>query len=215
MNEEELQYLENHIKTIPNMVNSKREEDIFNFIEKTCMNLNDDEAIVELGCWLGYITSNILYALVKHNKNNPVYVYDNFVINENEKIKAGKRGLILKNGEDSLKLVKDNLKPFGYDNIYYIKTRIEEVKEFNENKIGFLIDDATKGKRAWDVSLNVFFPKLTTNSKIFLMDYNHYKKSGKDVHKNQKRYMENNENFEFLGELGSEEGVFIYNGKER
>lgn len=215
MNEQELQYLEDHIKTIPNMVGTKKEKKIFNFIEETCKNLKDDESIVELGCWLGYITSNILYALVKHNKSNPVYVYDNFVINENERIKAGKRGLILKNGEDSLKLVKDNLEPFGYNNIHYIKTKIEKVEEFYEDKIGFLIDDATKGKRAWDVSLNVFFPKLTKNSKIFLMDYNHYKKSGKDVHKNQKRYMENNEDFEFLGELGSEEGVFMYNGEKK
>jgi len=202
MNKQELQFLEDHIRTIPNMVGYHK-ENVFNTIDEGCKNLKDDEPIVELGCWLGYITSNILYALVKHNKNNPVYVYDNFTINDSERIKAGKQGLILKNGENCLELVKDNLEPFNYKNIHYIKTRIENVKNFNENKIGFLIDDATKGKRAWDVSLNVFFPKLTKNSIVFLMDYNHYKKSGKDVHKNQKRYMENNDNFHLIDEFDS------------
>lgn len=204
MNDKEFK---DYVDKIPNMSPTEYMEPIRERIENTCKNLNDNQSIVELGCWLGFITCHILYYLNKYNKNNPVYTYDNFKIKDSEQEKAKNQNLNIDSYKSSLPIVKNFIKPFNYKNLHFIKASLDKIKSFKGQEIGFLIDDATKGNPAWDVSLNVFHPKLADGAIVYLMDYYFFKISTKERHKRQMLYIENNPHYEFLEHF--DEGVFF------
>lgn len=133
----------------------------------------DKTAIVELGTWLGAGTMSLIRGVERSKKNIEVHSYDNFVIRGNEVDKARVFGVELKDGMDSLPIVKKYLS--GYKvKLFLHKGEITNSK-WDGLPISVYIDDACKYENTFIPALKIFSPFwIPGKTIIVLMDFYFY-----------------------------------------
>lgn len=119
-----------------------------------------DQAIVEVGAWLGAGTQYLV------RDSGPLYVYDGFEANSSEVAKAAKFGVTLTAGQDTLPWVKSHL-PKG---IHFRKGNLKR-SQYDGPPIGLYVDDASKSAKLWARSMQTFEPHFVQGTVIVLMDY--------------------------------------------
>lgn len=151
-----------------------------------------ETAIVELGSWMGAVTAQLALGLRSRQERHGIVIhsYDRWQATEAEVKKAWlKRRIQLESGQDTLPLVKDILAPFG-ETIRFHKGQIIDA-EWCGDPISVHIDDATKSTKPFYHSLRTFGPCwMPGQTIVVLMDYNHWRRSGKETHKCQLNFIE-------------------------
>lgn len=170
-------------------------------------------AVVELGPWLGSITAHVAAGMRRQGKKNPIYVYDRFYANDREVEKAKRFEVNIELYQDTLDVFKKNIAPFEAS-ITATKGSLIDVK-WTHGPIMLYIDDAAKKGDIFKHCLDTFSPSFIPGETILaLLDFFYYKKTKKDTHKSQQRYMDKHKNeYEFVCRLeGSSAAIFNYIG---
>ena len=170
-----------------------------------------NSSIVEIGCWLGAGTAFL--ALGAMAKATEIHVYDRWRVVGDEAEKARRWKIKLRDGEDTLPLVKRFLSPFPAL-IRYHKGDVRQAI-WSNGPIGLYVDDATKVELIWEHAVRTFFPSFIRGETILvLMDYHFDEKAG-PKYGAQKRWMAAHRNrFELIEERmgGTTAAAFRYVG---
>lgn len=118
----------------------------------------EDQAIVELGAWLGGGTQFLV------REHGQLYVYDYFFANPSEVRKARKFGVKLTIGQDTLPIVRERV-----PQAIFTKGDIREAT-YSGPPIGMYVDDASK-EVSWSKAMETFEPHFADSAILFLMDY--------------------------------------------
>ena len=118
----------------------------------------EGQSIVEVGCWLGGGTQYLTH--------DPLYVYDRFSATKSEVSKALAQGVQLTQGQDTLPLVKRNLRK----GINFIAGDIRHAT-YDGPPIGMYVDDASK--KQWAKVIRIFELHFAPNAVLFLQDYDY------------------------------------------
>ena len=196
--------------TIPSMGGER----LAKFFKYHASKAPDGSALVELGTWLGSGTLPLIQGVASSARDVEVHSYDDFVIRGNEVDKAALYGVSLKDGQDSLPLVKKWLS--GYKvKLHLHKGEITETK-WNKRPIYMYIDDACKYKDNFLKALRIFSPYwIPGQALIVLMDFFFYLKRPQDEGlKFQKEFMDSHaDNFKCIYEnQGICTAIFRYQG---
>jgi hypothetical protein len=160
-------------------------------------------SIVEMGSWLGCSTAFLLLGA----EGKIVHSFDRFSALKSETEKASRFGVKIKVNQDTLPIVKENLKDFP-ENIVFHKGGIETAK-WNRTKIGLYVDDANKSSEMWNHVLRNFIPFVPVGCKLILMDYWFFKLSKQEKHRVQYDFMQAHKDyFRFVETIGPYEAVF-------
>jgi len=166
------------------------------WLELFAMEADECTAIIELGTWLGAGTEFL--ARGAQGRNIDVHTFDIFETKGNEVKKAAVQGLDIKNGQDTLPIVKEFLK--AYDNIVFHKGKITNTTWIGP-QISVQVDDACKMPKEFAFAINHFSPFwIAGKTVLVLMDYYFYKKRP-DMPKLicQRKYIESHkDNYKFL-----------------
>ena len=160
--------LERHADTIPSMGSAAIGPWLRRWASECSTN------IVEVGSWLGAGTAQL--ALGARMSGASIHVYDQWQANAREVRSAGLSGVELQEGQDTLPLVRDFLKPFKAD-ITFHKGDIHQAT-WTGNPIGMYIDDAAKRPRAFHHVLKTFAPSWEDGCILVLMDFWYFESAG-------------------------------------
>lgn len=152
------------------------------------------QIIVEIGAWLGHGTK-----IMAEATSGTVHTYDRFAASNGEVRKAREQGVFLKEGQDTLPLVKSWLP----DNVVFHKATIKQ-STWDGTPIDLLVDDASK-THSFDHVVNTFFPHLRPGAFVVLMDFNY------PPCQNQRDYMATRDDFEPIDGARSIQ-IFQYRG---
>lgn len=165
--------------------------------------------IVECGSWLGSGTAFL--AIGAKQSGAKFHVYDAWRVRTTEVGKAAAFGFTVREGQDTLPLVREILEPFGVDIAFHQGSIGEAV--WCGDPIGLFVLDAAKRGGQFVHVTETFFPHLEDGAVVVLMDYHHYERGG-DKYRDQARYMADHPEFRMIEErLGGETSaaVFIHN----
>jgi hypothetical protein len=171
MSVEQTEELERRAEAIPQMGGRRIGGWLRRFAKETPANTN----IVELGCWLGAGTAQLAMGLRERPAGHGVRIhcFDNFHTSPSSAEKANRQGYVdLREGDDTLELVKRTLAPFSND-IHFTKGMLgKTITEWSGGPISLHIDDASKYRDTFIRCLRIFAPSWTPGQTIVvLMDY--------------------------------------------
>jgi hypothetical protein len=172
--------------------------EIGQFLRALARNAPASTAIVEVGSWLGAGTAQLAWGVRERagRQSIPIFTYDRWIASTAEIEKALKKAnLTFRNGEDTLPWVMNAIRPFDVP-VTFVKGSILGAK-WNNGPISVYVDDASKSPKLFFHVLRTFglawVPGVTV---LVLMDYRYWQKTGSEVHKCQKYFIENHpENF--------------------
>ena len=160
----------------------------------------DNAAVVEVGCWLGAGTAQLALGIRERANGTKlrIHCYDWWRANETEINKAAKWGLQLQPGEDLLPHVQRMLRPFNVQ-IEFHQGELSAA-QWNDEPISLYIDDASKTPKLFFHALRTFGPSwIPGRTMVFFMDYDFWRKTGKNDHMCQKEFVEaHRESFEHI-----------------
>lgn len=119
-----------------------------------------DQAVVEVGCWLGGGTQFLV------RPEGALHVYDRFTASWQEVEKAKAFGITLKLGENTLPRVKASL-PAG---IKFYRGEVAKAR-YRGGTIGLYVDDACKRAPMWARAMRIFERHFISGTILVLMDY--------------------------------------------
>ena len=173
--------------------------------------------VVEVGSWLGAGTAQLALAMFEHGKDKSVlHVYDRWKANGSEVKKAKRQGIKIKNGEDTLPIVRKLLVKFiKRVKIGFHRCNIKDIK-YSGGDIGVFVIDAGKREGAFDTVIEKFEPYFVPGKTIcFFMDYYYYLHKEMPGLEFQQEYIEGSGKYK---EIGKKEelscSVQIYTGGE-
>lgn len=171
-------------------------------------------SIIEVGVWMGAGTSHLALGQVEVGGNAKIYCYDKFSANKMEIVKAKKFGINLKLNQDTLPIVKKNLKDI-YSNIVFKKGDIKNL-EYAGPPIGMYVDDASKREDKFAPVIEALEPHFIDGTIIILMDYYFYqKRKGDEGLKFQMKYMKKRRsNFEFVERINPKSSCATFKYKK-
>jgi hypothetical protein len=170
-----------------------------------------ENAIIELGPWLGSATSFLSIGSMFGN-NAIIHSYDMWVASKVYAQRAmGHHGIKLELGQDIYPLFAENLK--GFKNIVPHKMSIFDIK-WTSPQIGLIVIDMGNGKahtdQAFDAFEDYFIPGETI---IFMMDFYFCERRQKVFQYQHDLIKANKKVFEFIGQpKRSMTGIFRYLG---
>ncbi len=139
-------------------------------LQRYAMEAPDKTSIVELGTWLGAGTRQLALGAQQWRKDIEIHTYDWFIIRGNEVAKAWKFGVRVYDGQDSLPLVKENLKDIKVP-IFYHKGEITKAP-WTGRPISVYVDDACKYEKTFIPALKIFSPHwIPGKTVVVFMDY--------------------------------------------
>ena len=148
-------------------------------------------AIVEVGSWLGAGTAQLALGIRDRPDRDAVrlHAFDRWRATAREVEKALRRGVVLRQGEDTLPRTRQAIDPIGVP-VTYHKQDISTAT-WNGGSISLYVDDACKRWPAFYCALLTFGPHwIPGETVVVLMDYNHWRRTGDTGHKCQKEFME-------------------------
>lgn len=174
----------------------------------------DGSAIVELGTWVGAGTLPLIQGVSLSGMDVEIHSYDNFIIRGNEVTKAAKFGIKLKDGQDSLPLVKKWLS--GYSVTANLHKGEITNNTWGGRPIYIYIDDACKYEKNFMKALKIFSPYwIPGETIIVLQDFFFYKYRPNDKKLEfQKKFMDlHSDKFELIVEkFKLATAIFRYKG---
>lgn len=153
-------------------------------LQRYAAEVEPPNAIVEVGCWLGAATAQIVKTA---RPGVPIHVYDRFRANRREIRYAAKQGVRLSLSERTLPRVIESVTAAGGEGVHFHVGNIREASWSGE-PIGLYVDDASKLDRVWAHSVETWITHVVPGGHLILMDYHFEFRSGKPLA--QKRYME-------------------------
>jgi len=176
------------------MIPSQGGREIGRWLREFAGDVPDGAEIVEVGCWLGAGTAELLQGAVDGAR---VHTYDRWIANDDEVRKAAAQGVELAPGQDTLPTVKEFLEPFtshrkkpwisAKPRICYHAGSLRKI-EWHGLPIGLYVDDATKVDELWAEAMRAFKPHFIEGAVLVLMDY-HFDERAGERYGAQKRYM--------------------------
>ena len=138
---------------------------------------------IELGSWLGGTAFPLLEGLSVAGYDKVFYVYDRWIANNEQVIKAKEQGVKIKENQDLKPLFLDNIK--STIKIECIQGDIQRnIKDYNKGLIEVCIFDAPKINPCFEISMKSLMPYFIDGATIGLLDFNFYlKKKGKQREK--------------------------------
>lgn len=124
-----------------------------------------EQAIVEVGCWLGAGTAHL--AIGAGPDGPQIHVYDRFRIRPGEPEQA--TGYDLTPGQDTLPLVRRTLEHFPA-RVTFHRGDIRRAR-WTGKPIGLYVDDASKSRQAWNRVMWAFGRWLVPGGVMVLMDF--------------------------------------------
>jgi hypothetical protein len=145
------------------------------FLQKAAANAPDGTAIAEVGAWLGAGTAQLALGLGGRANPPVIHTYDVFEANTVQVQKAAAFGLELREGQDTLPVVRRLLEPFE-PNIVYHKGDFRD-ERWNALPISVYVDDAAKTPKMFYHVLRTFGPYwMPGTTTVVLMDYMYWKR---------------------------------------
>jgi hypothetical protein len=202
--------LERRAAQIPSMGG----KEIGTFLRAAAREASPNSVIVEVGSWLGAGTAQLALGVRERKGNGTVRIqcYDRWVATKQEVVKAASNGVPnLHAGQDTLPWVMDTLRPFDVP-ISFVKGDLEDAT-WDGEPISIYLDDAAKIPKKFYHVLRTFGPAWVPGvTRLILMDYHYWKKTGVAEHRCQTNFVENyREHFEPVVEFrrGSN-AAFVY-----
>jgi len=179
------------------------------FFDRVVVDLPENTAVVEVGTWLGAGTAQIASAL-RHSGLDEmiaIHCFDRWIASKSEALKASKAGLNMREGDDTLPLVKSMLSPLN-SSIHFHKGDLIET-EWDNGLISLYIDDAAKNPELFYHVLRTFGPSWIPGKTILiLMDFYYWKKEkGRKsrIHRCQQDFIEQYpDHFEIIKDFKSQ-----------
>lgn len=192
------------------MIPSQGGREIGPWLRRYAGEVPDGAEIVEVGCWLGAGTAELLQGA---RDGARVHTYDRWIANDDEVRKAAAQGVELAPGQDTLPLVKGWLsvvannrkKPWisSRPRVCYHAGSLRKI-DWHGLPIGLYVDDATKVDELWAEAMRAFQPHFIDGAVLVLMDYHFDEKAG-ERYGAQKRYMARHAGcFELIGDRMAE-----------
>lgn len=141
--------------------------EIGSLLERLASEVPAGRAIVEVGCWLGAGTAHL--ALGARKSRAPIHVFDRWRARSAEVRHAARFGVGLTEGQNTLPMVMDSLRPFGVA-IRFQRCDIRRAR-WRGGKIGLYVDDASKAERVWRHSASMFLSRVPVGGIAVLMDF--------------------------------------------
>ena len=148
-------------------------------------------AVVEVGSWLGAGTAQLAFGVRDRADSDSVslHSFDRWCATAEQAEKALRRGVVLREGEDTLPRTRREIEPFGVP-VTFHKGEIGTAA-WNGGAISVYVDDACKRWAAFYRALLLFGPCwIPGETIVVLMDYNHWKKTGETAHRCQSEFIE-------------------------
>lgn len=137
-------------------------------LERLASEVLEGQAIAEVGCWLGAGTAWLALGAGR----TPIHVYDRWRARPNEVRHAARFGVHIVEGQNTLPLVMETLRPFGAS-VRYRRGDIRRAR-WPGGEIGLYVDDASKAEAVWKRSAAVFLSRVAIGGVAVLMDF-HFK----------------------------------------
>ena len=134
-------------------------------LRRLASNVPSGQAIVEVGCWMGAGTAQLAMGA----RDNPIHVYDRWRARPAEVEQAALFGVTLTDGQNTLPLVMDALRPLRKA-IRFHRGDIRRAR-WRGGKIGLYVDDASKAAKIWSRSAAMFLPRIPVGGVAVLMDF--------------------------------------------
>lgn len=153
------------VTTIPSMGGTE----IGPILRKYASRVPSGQAIVELGCWLGAGTRQLLDGVQQSGNDVVVHSFDKFQVNKYQKKKAAEQGVALVDSHKQFQL--NFVEEVRVGRLRVQKTVIDQVK-WGGPQIGLYVDDACKRQPAFDAAVKIFSPYWVPGQTILaLMDF--------------------------------------------
>lgn len=181
----DLRNLEAHASKIPTMGGLT----IASFLRQIAKDAPPGTSIVEVGSWLGFGAAQLALGNLERDVPLPMHIYDRWQASPAEVDKAWMKTQIqLEVGQDTLPITKNFLAPFHVP-IHYHKGQIANAN-WSHGLVSIYVDDAAKDPLTFDHVLRTFGPHWIPGVTIVvLMDFNFWRKSGKNLHKFQMKFI--------------------------
>lgn len=149
--------------------------------------LRPEDAVVEVGCWLGASTSHIARRLEERDLSNPLHCFDRWKACKYQIHKAAKAGVSLQPHQDLLPLFRENV---HYAHLVPHKGEIRKVCRWKQTPIGIYCDDASKQPANFLHVLKTFGPYwVPEQTVVVLCDLTFCKNSPNDKHHCQPNFL--------------------------
>lgn len=143
-------------------------------LEQLASDVPEGQAIVEVGCWLGAGTAHL--ALGARDNGTSIHCFDRWKANLGEVRVAGRFGVALERGQDTLPRVRESLRPFGAD-INWHQGGLRK-SSWHGQTIGLYVDDASKSPELWHHAAKTFIPHVPVGGFLVLMDFYFFETRG-------------------------------------
>jgi hypothetical protein len=199
--------LEARAAAIPTM----EREDARQFVRETVRQAPRNTCVVEIGVWLGALTA---YMAIGDRERRfgmiPIHCYDSFTTKGLEAHKAAQVGVTLADGQDTLPLAQEYLRPFGAP-IHFHKGDIREAT-WNGEPISLHVDDAAKRAKLFFPMLRTFSPSwIPGQTVVVLLDITYWKRSQDAAHRCQHQFIEAHpDHFEKIRDVSLCGAAFLY-----
>lgn len=158
------------LETLARGLPSQGGAEIGPFLRQAARAVPNGTAIVELGSWLGAGTAQLAMGARGHATPPAIHVYDKFRATEGEVAKAARFGLTLKQGQNTLPIVRGHLAPFGVDVTLHRGSLWDA--DWTGGPIGLHVDDAAKTRDIFLHVLRTFGPSWVPGvTVVVLMDF--------------------------------------------
>jgi hypothetical protein len=148
---------------------------IGSFLQKAAAEAPAGTAIVEVGTWLGAGTAQLALGLEGRTDPPALHTYDYFVAAPVHVEKAAAFGLEVREGQDTLPIVKNYLSPFKCEVVYH-RGNLQE-QTWKLPSISVYVDDAAKTPKTFYHVMKTFGPHWIPGITIVvLMDYTFWRK---------------------------------------
>jgi len=149
--------------------------------------VNPDEAIVEVGPFLGSATAFMACGARRENGGPEIHCYDPWETDDYIR-KAEKLGIRLEPGQDMLPLFLKNLEQFGANLVPHKMSFM--ASSWGGRKIGLFVCDAGAPRELLEHMEKVFEPYFIPNhTSVLLMDYYFYETHSDPVYAEHRDYM--------------------------
>ncbi len=173
------------------MIPSMGGTEIGPILKKYASQVNSGQAIVELGCWLGAGTRQLLDGVQQSGRDVVVHSFDKFQVKGHQKEKAAAFGVNLKDSfQEFQKTFSTELTEQRLE-VYWCKI---EKATWNGPEIGVHVDDACKRQPAFDHAIKTFSPFwVPGETVVVLMDFWYFLKCKKSGLRYQFEWLEGNQ----------------------
>ncbi len=170
------------------MIPSMGGTEIGPILRKYASQVKSGQAIVELGCWLGAGTRQLLDGVQQSGNGAVVHSFDKFRVSEQQRRKAAVHGVRLK---DSFKEFTSTFASDLASGCLVVHKGPIGRTVWNGVRIGLHVDDACKRQTAFDQAIKIFSPSWVPNVTVLvLMDFWYFTKRSDPGLRYQYEWME-------------------------